>query len=142
MAKIIVIDGNPEQQRTLGGLIQYRTTHSHTLAEDCVEGVRAVASGGTDLIMINVLMFVASSFAFSRVLERNSRTASIPVLVHTSSALEDLTRRLIQVHGVAGFVELPLSGEELSYVIDQALEMGRPHDSGNGEILTVIVGTR
>ena len=137
MANILVIDGNPEQQRALAGLIQYRTTHSYTLAEDCVEGVRAVASGGTDLIMINVLMFMAGNFAFSRVLGRNSRAASLPVLVHTSRALEDLTRRLVQVHGVAGFVELPLSGEELSYMIDQALAKGRPPDPGDGEIRTV-----
>jgi len=46
MAKILLIDSNPEQQRALSGLIKYRTPYSVVTTETGVEGARAAVAGG------------------------------------------------------------------------------------------------
>ncbi len=124
MAKILLIDSNPEQQKALSGLIRYRTPYSVVTTETCVEGARAVVAERPDLVMINALMFMASSFAFSRALQQNDQTGAIPIVVHTSGALGELSQRRIEVRGVAGIVEMPVGAGELTHEIEEALKKG------------------
>ena len=137
MAKILLIDSNPDQQRALCGLIRYRTPHSVAVAGSQVEGARAVVAEWPDLIMINLLMFMKSNFAFPRVLQRSGRAASIPIVVHTSGVLEDLTRRRIEGHRAAGIVEMPLSAGELTDEIEQAFQKARQPKAGGREVRSV-----
>lgn len=122
MAKILMIDSNPEHQRALGGLLRYRSAHSVVMVVSCVDGARAAVSQRPDLIMINALMFMIRDFAFARALRKNPQTSAIPILVHTTGALEDLTRRRLKRQGVAGMVELPVSASELAAQIQQGLQ--------------------
>lgn len=124
MAKILMIDSNPEQQRALGGLLRYRSSHSVVMVVSCVDGARAAVSQRPDLIMINALMYMTRDFAFARVLRKNPQTSAIPILVHTTGALEDLTRRRLKQQGVAGVVELPVGAAELAAQIQQGLLQG------------------
>jgi CheY-like chemotaxis protein len=121
MAKILVIDSNPEQQRALCGLIRYRTPHSLVATETCVDGARALVAERPNLIMINALMFMENNYAFSRVLQRSGQAGSVPVVVHTSGELEELSRRRIETHGVGAVVEMPLGAAELTEEIERAL---------------------
>ncbi len=70
MAKILLIDSNPDQQRALCGLIRYRTPHSVAVVGSQVEGARAVAAERPDLIMINLLMFMKNPELRSRLLKK------------------------------------------------------------------------
>ena len=133
MAKILVVDSNPDHQRSLGGLIRHRTPHSVVMAGTCVEGARAAVSEQPDMIMINALMFMQDNYAFPRVLQSNDKTASIYLMVHTAGELEDLTVRRIEVQGVSGVVGLPLSAKELEREIEKALQQAdTPHQMSPG----------
>jgi len=136
MSKILVIDSNPEQMRSLSGLISYRTPHTMIGAESSVSAVRAVVSQKPDLIMINALMYMQQSFSFHRAMQKNPRAAAIPILIHTSSPLEDLTRRRMEVNGVASIIDLPASGGELAAYIERATIPPAPQAQA-GEVSTV-----
>ena len=99
MAKILLIDSNPEQHRALCGLIRHRTPHSVVSTESRAEGIRAVWTERPDLVMINALMFIEEDFAMSHALRERDETGSIPVVVHTSGELGDLTLKRIEAHG-------------------------------------------
>ena len=121
MSKILVIDNNPEQMRSLRGLIAYRTPHTMVAASSSLAGVRAVVKERPDLIMINVLIYMHHDYSFHRAMQKQPWSASIPIVVHTSAHLEDLTRRQMEVQGVASTLELPASAEELGSQIAGAL---------------------
>lgn len=125
MAKILIVDNNPEQRRLLNGLFRYRTSHAVVNAQTCFSGARACLAEQPDLILINVLLFMANNFAFFRVLQEHAQTDSIPVLVHSAGALEKLTRRRVEASGAAGILELPLSADELVEEIERAFRKVR-----------------
>ena len=137
MAKVLVVDGNPDHLRLLGGLLRYRTSHQVTVVETCVAGARAAVSDPPDVIMINALLFMGSQYAFPRVLQQNPRTASIPFLVHATGSLGEITQKQIEASGVAGVVELPISADELEAEIIRALGGSSVLPSGSGGIQPV-----
>ncbi|MDA0747733.1 MAG: hypothetical protein O2954_14525 [bacterium] len=121
MAKVLIIDGNPDHCKALRGLFDSRTAHVAVFASTCVEGARACMAESPDIIMVNALLYMGHNFAFSRVLKRYGKTRVIPVLVHSTGELEALTRRRIEFHGAIGFVELPVSAGEVIQEIQEAL---------------------
>jgi CheY-like chemotaxis protein len=132
MPQILIVDGNPEHQRALGGLIRYRTESTTVIADSCVEGARIAVRDHPDVILVNVLLYVDGQFAFQRALGMNASTESIPILVHCSGEMEELTRRRVEANGAAGVLELPVNAEELVHYIDQATR-NLPAASGAGE---------
>ena len=132
MPQILIVDGNPEHQRALGGLIRYRTESTTEIADSCVEGARIAARDHPDVILVNVLLYVDGQFAFQRALGMNASTKGIPILVHCSGEMEELTRRRVEANGAAGVLELPVNAEELVHYIDQATR-NLPGASGTGE---------
>ncbi len=131
MPQILIVDGNPEHQRALGGLIRYRTESTTEIADSCVEGARIAVRDHPDVILVNVLLYVDGQFAFQRALGMNASTRGIPILVHCSGEMEELTRRRIEANGAAGVLELPVNAEELVHYIDQATR-NLPGASGEG----------
>ena len=125
MAKVLLVDSNSDHRKSLKGLFAYRMSHTVVMVKDCVSGARACVSERPDLVMINLLLFLDSKFAFARALGGMGDIGKISILVHTSGALEDLTRRLVEVNGAAGIVELPCSGDELEGEIDKAINVSR-----------------
>ena len=71
MARILVIDGNPDTHRSLGGLLKFRTAHEFEIAEDCSAGIRKSISMSPDVILINALFFMANNYAFPRVMQKH-----------------------------------------------------------------------
>ena len=122
MAKILLIDGNPEQHRALCGLLRHRTPHSVILTETRAEGIRAAYTERPDLIMINALMFIEEDFALSHTLRARAETVSVPIVVHTSGELGDLTQKRIETQGIAGRVDLPATADELIEIVKRVLE--------------------
>ena len=122
MAKILLIDGNPEQHRALCGLLRHRTPHSVILTETRAKGIRAAYTERPDLIMINALMFIEEDFALSRTLRGRAETVFVPIVVHTSGELGDLTRKSIETQGIAGRVDLPATADELIEIVKRVLE--------------------
>ena len=96
MAKVLLVDSNPDHRKSLKGLFAYRMTHTVVMVNDCVAGARACVSERPDLIMINLLQFLDNKFAFTKAVGRMQEIGKIPILVHTTGAVEDLTRRRVR----------------------------------------------
>ena len=125
MARILVVDSNPDTQRALRGLLKYRTRHTFEMVTSCTQGARRAVATAPDVIMVNALLFMGNNYAFPRVLQQNTQTAGISFLVHTPGDVGEVTRRQIEASGVAGVVEMPISAEELDAEIVAAT--GRSH---------------
>lgn len=126
MARILVVDSNPDSQRALGGLLKYRTRHSFAIVDSCNAGARQAVAIAPDIILINALMFMHSNYAFPRVMQQHTQTAQIAFLIHSTGPLGEVARRQIEASGVAGVLELPVSGEELDEAIQKALKRRKP----------------
>ena len=137
MARVLIVDSNPDTQRALSGLLKYRTRHTFEMVESCTDGARKAISMAPDLIMINALMFIGSNYAFPRVMQQHNKTAGISFLVHTARDVGELTRKQIEASGVAGMVELPISAEELGLAIEQAVERSAGSRKDKGGIKPV-----
>jgi CheY-like chemotaxis protein len=124
MARILIVDANPDHQRALGGLIRHRTDSSAVIVDSCVKGARIAVRDHPDVILVNVLLYVDGEFAFQRALGRSASTQDIPLLVHCSGQMEALTRRRVEASGAAAVLELPVNAEELTYYIDEAIRTG------------------
>jgi len=129
VANVLLVDHNPETQRSVAGLLRYRTRHDVTAVASSSEAVRVATGGGADLVLANVLMCVTQDYALLHSLRGDPRTASLPILVHTSGELDELTRRRLDTHHVAGILALPVSADELSGQIEAGLQKGAPSNT-------------
>jgi len=128
MARILLIDSNPDNLKSLEGLFRYRTRHEFDTATSQTEGARKAVSGSPDVIMMNALLFMGKNYAFPRVMQQHDKTMHISFLVHANGHLGEITEKQIQASGVATIVYLPVSAEELEAVIDEALHQIKPVD--------------
>ncbi len=137
MPRILVVAGNPDHQRSLGGLIRHRTSSTLDAVESCSAGVQAAARDRPDVILVNVLLYLEGDFDLRRALAGHEATRGIPILVHYSGTIEDLTRRRIEESGAAGLLELPVSAEELVGVIGRAVNGLRAAASSGAQVRAV-----
>lgn len=126
MARILIVDGNPDSQRAIGGLLKYRTRHTFAVADSREAGIRQALAMSPDIILINALLFMGNNYAFPRVMQHSPKTSHISFLVHATGALGTVARRQIEASGVAGVFELPISAEELHAEIEAALRLRKP----------------
>lgn len=126
MARILLIDSNPDNRKSLEGLFRYRTRHEFHCATSQTEGARKAVSSSPDLIMMNALLFMGKNYVFPRVMQQHEKTEHISFLVHATGRLDDVTQKQIQASGMATIVYLPVSAEELEAAIDEALRHIKP----------------
>lgn len=136
MSRILLIDSNPENRKSLEGLLRYRTQHDVCVVENHTEGARKAVSLAPDLIMMNVLLFMGNNYAFPRVLQQHDKTKHISFLVQANGHLDEVTERQIQASGMANIVYLPVSADELDAAIQQAV--GQPKTKGKSEVASVV----
>lgn len=122
MARILLIDSNPENRKSIEGLLRYRTSHKFESVATHTEGARKAVSLMPDIIMINVLLFMSKSYAFPRVLQQHAKTKTISFLVHATGPLDELTEKQILASGLATVLYLPASAEEIESGIQEALQ--------------------
>ena len=120
MACILLIDSNPENRKSIEGLLHYRTPHTFESVATHTEGARKAVSLAPDIIMINVLLFMSKSYAFPRVLQQHVQTKTISFLVHATGPLDELTEKQILASGLATIIYLPASAEEIERGIQEA----------------------
>jgi CheY-like chemotaxis protein len=121
MARILLVDGNPENRKALGGLLRYRTRHQVESVASQTEGARKAVLLEPDLIMMNALLFMSNSYAFPRVLQQHQKTEGIAFLVHANGPLGEVTEKQIKASGMANILYLPASAEELETSIQDTL---------------------
>ena len=130
MAQILLIDSNPENRKSIEGLLRYRTRHVFESVATPTDGARKAVSFQPDLIMMNVLMFMGKNYAFPRVMQQHDKTMHISFLVHANGPLDEVTEKQIQASGMATFIYLPASADELEGAIQSALEKSAPASKG------------
>lgn len=126
MAHILIVDGNPDSQRAIGGLLKYRTRHTFVVANSRRAGIHQALAISPDIILINALLFMGNDYAFPRVMRQSDKTSHISFLVHAIGALGEVARRQIEASGAAGVLELPIGADELDVKIEAALKYRKP----------------
>jgi response regulator RpfG family c-di-GMP phosphodiesterase len=122
MAHILLIDSNPDNRKSLEGLLRYRTQHKFNSVATHTDGARKAVSLLPDIIMMNVLLFMKKQYAFPRVLQQHEKTQHISFLVHATGPLDEVTEKQIQASGLATIIYLPASAEEIESGIQEALD--------------------
>lgn len=136
MSRILLIDSNPDNRKSLEGLLRYRTRHDFEVVDNHTDGARRAVSLAPDLIMMNVLLFMGNNYAFPRVLQQHAKTQNISFLVLANGHLDEVTEKQIQASGMANIVYLPVSAEELEAAVHDALaQSGR---IGSDEVASVV----
>jgi len=121
MARILLIDSNPDNRKSIEGLLRYRTQHKFASVATHTEGARKAVSLVPDLIMMNALLFMSKQYAFPRVLQQHEKTQHISFLVHATGPLDEVTEKQIHASGLATIIYLPASAEEIECGIQEAL---------------------
>jgi CheY-like chemotaxis protein len=135
MARILLIDSNPENRKSIEGLLRYRTSHKFDSVATHTEGARKAVSMLPDIIMMNALLFMSKHYAFPRVLQQHVKTKHISFLVHATGPLDEVTEKQIQASGLATIIYLPASAEEIESGIQEALNQSSVPSQGIASVV-------
>jgi CheY-like chemotaxis protein len=94
--------------------------HEVILAEDGMRGVALAKRQRPDLIILDLMMPILDGHSVMEMLQREERTARIPVIVLTAVRLEAVRLKCL-AEGAAHVLAKPFNAEELSKVIDDVL---------------------
>ncbi len=84
MAKILVIDDNPELLDTISLVLEGRGGHQAVLSADAAEGLAQALADPPDLAIIDVMMPDISGYEICRRMRADPRTASVPIIILTA----------------------------------------------------------
>ena len=119
MAEILIIDDSPTDVRVLATLLE-RAGHNVTAVDNAEEGIQRVRAAPPALIIMDVIMPGINGFQATRTLSRDPATASVPIVMITTKALEtDRVWGLRQ--GARAFITKPVVERELLTCIHQLL---------------------
>ena len=123
MAHILMIDDNPQNQRYIGKILRYRSTHQIDFAPDCHDAVEKIVEQRPDLIFLDLFTPGTDGFEFLESLHTHPATKGIPVVVHSGVPLDRLTSlRLKRVRPMyEGLIEFPIDASDLNRTIAAAL---------------------
>lgn len=83
MAKILVVDDSPTQQKNLAKLVEGQG-HESLTAGDGMEGVETARQEKPDLILMDVVMPELNGFQATRKISQDPETSHIPILIVTT----------------------------------------------------------
>ncbi|AIE83803.1 putative PAS/PAC sensor protein [Fimbriimonas ginsengisoli Gsoil 348] len=103
-------------------------TRSHTVIEACdgEEGLELAIARRPDLIITDILMPKVDGYEFLRQLRSISDVAQIPVIVYTSTYVEEVAHLFAMACGAFRVITRPAKPEELLRLIDEALTATPP----------------
>ena len=123
-ARILVIDDDPFI-RSLLQLVLAQAGYEVQVAEDAVEGGKALLRPGFDLVLCDIDMPYLTGLELVTALRASEETASIPV-VFVSSHMDTETLIAAQELGAAGYLIKPFQSEQLLETVGRCLLMS-PH---------------
>ena len=118
-ARILVIDDD----RFFRDLLRIHLTHAGyavQVAEDAVEGGKALLQSDFDLVVCDINMPFLSGFELVALLRASAQTASIPV-IFASSRTDPETMMEMEKLGAAGYLAKPFQVEQLLATVDLCL---------------------
>lgn len=110
-ARILVIDDDPFFRKLLHAHLSH-AGYAVQLAEDAVEGGKALLHPDFDLVLCDIGMPFLSGLELVTLLRGSEETASIPV-VFASSRMDTKTLMEAEELGACGYLIKPFEGEQL-----------------------------
>jgi DNA-binding NtrC family response regulator len=125
-ARILVIDDDPIFRSLLRAHLSH-AGYDVQLAEDAVEGGKALLHSGIDLVVCDISMPFLTGLELASLLHASEDTASIPV-IFASSHMD--TKTLIEAEkvGAAGYLVKPFTSEQLLETVERCLRSERGSD--------------
>ncbi len=109
--RVLVVDDDPDMAAFLARMLEREGMEAH-IVPDGAGALAAVAAGGCELVLLDVLLPDASGFDICERLKSDPASALIPVVLVT--ALEDRASRVRGIEaGADDFIHKPVSREEL-----------------------------
>jgi class 3 adenylate cyclase len=109
--RVLVVDDDPDMAAFLARMLEREGFSPHVVG-DGAAALAAVAAGGCDLVLLDVLLPDTNGFEICERLKRDPATALIPVVLVT--ALEDRASRVRGIEaGADDFIHKPVRREEL-----------------------------
>ena len=124
-ARILVIDDD----RFFRDLLRVHLTHAGyavQVAEDAIEGGKALLHPDFDLVLCDVNMPFLTGLELVSLLRASPETASIPV-VFSSSRKDAETMTEAESLGAVGYLVKPFQSEQLLETVERCLAQGRHH---------------
>jgi len=114
---VLVIDDEPDIREVLSERLKDQDC-SVVTACNGQEGLAAIEVNKPDVILLDVMMPVMDGFEFFKLLKKNEKYASIPIIVITA---RKLMRDTFEALGVNEFVSKPFESQEIKAKIDFVL---------------------
>ena len=125
-ARILVVDDNAQNRRLLDAILTPRG-HAVVPAGSGPEALSMIAADPPDLILLDVVMPEMSGYQVCRVLRADPATATLPIVMLTSSGEEDKVTAIEA--GADDFIGRPLNQPELLARVSSLLRIKRFHDT-------------
>ena len=123
---ILVVDDNPGNRVLLNRRLSRHGYRVHEV-ENATEALARLATGGIDLILLDVLLPGMDGLTLCRTIKADPQTAAIPVLLVT--ALHERQDRLAGIAaGANDFLSKPIDGQDLLLRCRNALATKRQYD--------------
>ena len=120
MARVLVIDDEPDV-RWLLRLSLERIGHEVLLAEDGLRGVAMAQKQRPDAIVLDLMMPVMDGYGVLQALEKDERTARVPVVVLTAKAIPEEEARATAA-GAVRFLTKPFDPNDLAHELEILLD--------------------
>jgi two-component system response regulator RpaA len=140
LARILVIDDEPMIRTLLRHELE-PLGHEVILAEEGIRGVALAKRQRPDLVILDLMMPILDGHAVMEMLQRDEKTARIPVIVLTAVTLEAVRRQCLG-EGATCVLTKPFDAEQLSKVIGEALEESRSVEGGASTLDPSVAGGR
>ena len=127
MAKILVIDDNPELLQMIELILEKQGGHRVLLSAEGEEGLQKAISSSPDLAIVDVMMPGVSGYEICRQMRANPATADIPILILTARG-QSIDRQAALDAGADEHLVKPVEGPELLEHVDRLL-----HENAEGK---------
>ena len=118
-ARILIVEDNQVNQKVVIAVLRKRG-FALELANDGREAVAKLETGDYDLILMDVQMPVLDGLEATRIIRRNPRWQSLPIIAMTAHAMNGDRERCLDA-GMTGYVSKPVHPSHLLQVIDEHL---------------------
>ena len=126
--KVLIVDDSPMIRRIVGKILK-DSGYDVVMAENGQKGVEAARRDRPDLVIMDIEMPVMNGLQATASIKSDRSTAHIPVLIFTSLGSEQDMRMALEAGG-SGFLNKPISKEELRATISFILETGSRGTAG------------
>ncbi len=127
MARILVIDDNPDMLNMLDMILSKRAHHQTILCADGSEGLKAALANPPDLAIVDVMMPGMSGYEVVRKLRSDPRTENVRIIVLTARG-QPVDREAATRAGADAFIAKPVEVRALLAQVEELLsqQQGEP----------------